>query len=93
MYKKEAPFLNSSPRFIEEETGTNEIVGPGKYEKKNSLLNKLINDALKQRIPKEPFNISDERFKQRPIENPGPGSYGAGKDKWHKQTFNLRFIK
>ena len=85
--------MNSSPRFKEEEKGTDEIVGPGKYDKKNSLLNKLISEALKQRIPKEPFNASDNRFKHKQSEIPGPGSYGNGKDKWHKPTFNLRFIK
>mmetsp|Transcript_10559 Transcript_10559/g.11863 ORF Transcript_10559/g.11863 Transcript_10559/m.11863 type:complete len:94 (+) Transcript_10559:433-714(+) len=93
MYKKEAPFLTSSPRFQEGETGTSEIIGPGKYEKKNSLLNKLISEALKQRIPKEPFNISDNRFKQPASVAPGPGAYNEGKNKWNKQTFNLRFIK
>lgn len=93
MYKKEAPFMTSSPRFQVPEGGTQEEVGPGKYDKKNSLLNKLINEALKQRIPKMPFNQSEDRFSQRPKELPGPGSYNANKDGWQKQTFNLRFIK
>lgn len=93
MYKKEAPFMTSSPRFKIEDGGTTEIVGPGKYDKKNSLLNKLISEALKQRIPKEPFNISDDRFREIKKEIPGPGAYSNGKDRWQKQTFNLRFIK
>ena len=93
MYKKEAPFMTSSPRFRGEDSGTVEEVGPGKYEKKNSLLNKLINEALKQRIPRMPFNQSEGRFKSKQFELPGPGTYNADKNKWEKQTFNLRFIK
>ena len=85
--------MTSSPRFRVDDGGTTEVVGPGKYDKKNSLLNKLISEALKQRIPKEPFNISDDRFKEIKNGPPGPGAYGGGKDKWQKQTFNLRFIK
>jgi hypothetical protein len=93
MYKKEAPFMTSSPRFSVDEAGTLEQVGPGKYEKKNSLLNKLISEALKQRIPKMPFNQSDIRFQDKIKDQPGPGEYNTDKNKWHKQTFNLRFIK
>lgn len=93
MYKKEAPFMTSSPRFRVDEPGTLEEVGPGKYEKKDSLLNKLISEALKQRIPKMPFNQSDKRFQNNGKDQPGPGAYNFDKDKWHKQTFNLRFIK
>ena len=93
MYKKEAPFMTSSPRFKVDEKATTDEVGPGKYEKKNSLLNKLISEALKQRIPKMPFNQSDDRFKGQHKEQPGPGAYSSDKDKWQKQTFNLRFIK
>lgn len=92
MYKKEAPFMTSSPRFTEEEASA-----APKTEKrgKNSLLNKLISEALKQRIPRMPFNQSDERFKEvnTTKREPGPGEYELDRDKWNKQTFNLRFIK
>ena len=92
MYKKEAPFMTSSPRFRQEEI--QEMTKADKQSSKNSLLNKLISEALRQRIPRMPFNQSDERFKQQADnKNPGPGSYERDQDNWHKQTFNLRFIK
>ena len=99
MYKKEAPFLTSSPRFKEGETSEEQAQSAAamndhrKYDKKNSLLNKLINEALRQRIPRMPFNASDERFKEKTSSGPGPGQYAKSKDRWNKQTFNLRFIK
>ena len=92
MYKKEAPFMTSSPRFRQEEMEP--LTKADKQSGKNSLLNKLISEALRQRIPRMPFNQSDERFpKQQASIGPGPGAYEGDKDKWHKQTFNLRFIK
>lgn len=42
MYKKEAPFMTSSPRFVAGETGTQEEVGPGKYDKKKYFYNLII---------------------------------------------------
>ena len=91
MYKKEAPFMTSSPRFKQEEMET--ATKSERKNSKNSLLSKLISEALRQRIPRMPFNQSDERFKEKIDKLPGPGAYSTEKGKWEKQTFNLKFIQ